>query len=478
MQFRELASAELTAVIDKLTAAAAADLDAAVSRVRGEMQHAIDAASAERDQAQKRADAALAERADLQKALDAAAAAHAETQKALETAQAERAEAQSAVEIEKAERAELIADFDDLQRQHTDAAAQLDGERRQRAALAQQLKELSASQSFADAARREAESAREKELTQRKRLEADLAAAQARASELERQQEASDKEHAAERRSMRERMAKESLQSLDALRGAFARMLRATAGDEVLTIIVEALANEFPRVAFFDVNGNRLEGRHYEGGGDGGSDISKLVIPLTVASPLTDAVRDGRVIGLTARELDEATMALFGGEPGFVLVMPITIRGRVTSVIYADDSGRPHGDPTAPLRGATIAELLVWHAVPLLTKLAVEYESVSEIREYAASLVGNLESVYTADASAHKGPELRKRLEQNLKYARQQFATRVANEPPVAARLLDDQLRALLGTKKATPFVRDVAALIEPAAAAPKNRAKTTAEAS
>jgi hypothetical protein len=477
MQFRELASAELSAVADKLAAAATAEIDSTVTRVRAEAQQAIDAAVAERTEAKAAVDKAIAEHAEIQAAVDKAIAQRAEIQAALDKAVSERADALAAVDIEKAERAELTAELDDLQRQHTEAAAELDRERRQRAALTQQIKEVSASQSFADAARREAESAREKEATQRKRLEADLAAAQARAAELQRQQDAGDKEHASERRALRDRLSKEALTSLDSLRSAFSSMVRAVTADEVLTVIVDTLATEFARAAFFDVNGNRLEGRHYEGA-DGEGDISKLVIPLTVASPLTTAVRDGKVIGLTARELDEATIALFGGEPTFVLVLPITIRGRVMSVLYADDAGQPHGDPTAPLRGATIAEILVWHAVPLLTKLAAEYESLSDIREYAASLVANLESVYTTDAAGNNPSELRKRLQKNLEYARQQFAARVSNEPPAAARLLDAQLRSVIGTKKATPFVRDVAALIEPAAPAQKSRSKTKAEAS
>src|SRR5262249_12143168 len=151
----------------------------------------------------------------------------------------------------------------------------------------------------------------------------------------------------------------------------------------------------FARVAFFAVNGNRLEGRHYVGA-DGNRELSKLAIPLTMASPLTDAVRDGRTVSLTAKDLDDATSKLFGGEPTFVLMLAIAVRGTVTSIVYADDAGRSLDVP-ASQRGTKIAQILVWHAVPLLTKFAIEDESLADVRDYAASLVAGLESVYTGD---------------------------------------------------------------------------------
>ena len=64
-------------------------------------------------------------------------------------------------------------------------------------------------------------------------------------------------------------------------------------------MLVDALASEFSRVALFHVNGNRLEGRR-QTGFDFGSDISKVAVPLTKGSALAEAVRSGRVQGLTA----------------------------------------------------------------------------------------------------------------------------------------------------------------------------------
>ena len=448
MKFREIASTELTGLVDKLATAASAELEAVVGGVRTEAKTALEA-----------------ERTAHRAAVD---------QVATLKQQLKEAEHQ----------------LKEAERRLKDAEHQLKDTKHQ-------LKEASAAQSFADAARREADAAREKEGARREQLEQELddaskkaeraqrdldvaqqshrqlkleiTAAEARATELERLQAGADEEHAAERRAIRERMAREALQSLDRLESAFARMVQASTSADVLTVLVEALAGEFSRVAFFDVNGNRLEGRHQVGSER--ADISKLLIPLTVASSLTDAVRDGRVIGLTARELDEPTRKLFGGEPTFVLVLPIRIRGQVTSVVYADNDGRPHGDPTVPQRGAKIAMILVWHAVPLLTKLAIEYEALAELRAYAASLVSNLESVYLADAASLESSELRGRLQQNLDYARQRFAARVSNEPEAAALLLEDQLQTAICAKPTTLFLRDLAALLEPAGAAPKSAA-------
>jgi len=113
----------------------------------------------------------------------------------------------------------------------------------------------------------------------------------------------------------------------------------------------------------------------------------------------------------------------------------------------------------------------VWHAVPLLTKIAIEYEALAEVRAYAASLISNLESVYLADAASLESSELRGRLQQNLDYARQRFAARVSNEPEAAALLLEDQLQTAICAKPTTLFLRDLAALLEPAGAAPKSAA-------
>ena len=55
---------------------------------------------------------------------------------------------------------------------------------------------------------------------------------------------------------------------------------------------------------------------------------------------LTVAVKGGRVQGFSASDITATRPALFEGTPGFVLVVPIALQGRVVAVVYADDSGR------------------------------------------------------------------------------------------------------------------------------------------
>ena len=408
-------------------------------------------------------DLAAAEASSLSKSISAAfdklvnaAAAEGQRQAAQFRAEAQAA-AQAAADAAAAERAKLAEAIAEEKRLHAQAA--------------QQLKEQSAALSFADAARKEADAAREKEASQRTAAEAAAAAARSaaasaeaaaaaaaeRAADAERAAKDAEAAHAEQLRATRARLAKGALQPLDHLRTAFDRLRAAASIDDVLQTMLEAMATEFSRVAVFDVNAHRLEvSRH--SGFEGAGDMSKVVVPLTLQSPLTKAVREGRVQGLTSRELTETTRALVGGSPSFVLVLPVPIRGQVKAVLYADDSGQTTGELSSAERRVRFAEILLWHTVPLLTRLALEDEALAEFREYAASLVNDLESVYLADSAKHKGGDLRKRLQVNLQYARRRFTERVQDEGPAAAKLLDEQLAAALDRKGSTPFGRDLAA--------------------
>jgi len=475
MPFRELAFAEVSALIDKLAAAATADKDAAVGKARADAQESLDVAVAERAEL-------AAELDDLQKRMTQAAADLDAERRQRVTLGQQAKDAQQQLKDVGEQLKGANQQLKDANQHLKDANQQLKDASQQQKDASQQLKDANqklkdANQELQDRSRQLKEASNDLNAMRQnhKRLEQERAGAESRAVELERQQAANNIEFAGERNAMRERIAKETLQSLDWLGSAFARMVRGSTGDDVLTGLVEMLATEFARVAFFAVNGNRLEGRHYVGA-DGNRELSKLAIPLTMASPLTDAVRDGRTVSLTAKDLDEATTKLFGGQPTFVLMLPISVRGTVTSIVYADDAGRSL-DVAASQRGTKIAQILVWHAVPLLTKFAIEDESLSDVRDYAASLVAGLESVYAGDTS-HKPAESRRRLEQNLEYARQRFMARVSNAPRSAARLLDEQLRAYVAAKPTTPFARDIAAIIDSAPAASTSSKTAKAEAS
>jgi len=382
-----------------------------------------------------------------------------------------RAEGDQALEGERRQRAQVEkqlkeseALLKDHEKQFKEHEKQSKDHEKQLKDIEKQLKEQSAAQAFADAARREAEAAREKEAAAREQevaaraaVERELAAARERADERERAVQQAESAHAEQLRSEKARLMKSALQPLDHLRTAFDRYRGVTTIGDVLSILLESMATEFARVAVFDVDAHRLEVTRHAG--FDGHDMSKVVVPLATQSPLTKAVKDGKVQGLTARDLTDTTRALVGGSPNFVLVLPVPIRGQVRAVVYADDSGQTVGEVPSPERRVRFAEILLWHTVPLLTRLALEEEAIAEFREYAASIVNDLESVYIADAAKHKSAELRKRLQLNLQYARRRFNERMQAEGPTAAKLLDEQLAAAIEQKSDTPFGKDLAAV-------------------
>ena len=81
-------------------------------------------------------------------------------------------------------------------------------------------------------------------------------------------------------------------------------------------------------------------------------------MPLTMNSLLAVAVKRGSVQGFTADRIAAPGSALFDGSPAFVLVAPITVRGAVTAVLYADDVGKPASEAAVEDRvGAVEATL-------------------------------------------------------------------------------------------------------------------------
>jgi chemotaxis protein histidine kinase CheA len=537
MQFREFAAAETSGLVRRLLAIRTDQTKRELQAVRRAVETALQTVEEKLATASSSNDNVSAVVEKL------ATAAAAEIESASKRA---RTDAQAAVDVALAERAEIAAELEEERQQRTTLATELDAERKQRLALAQQLKEANATQAFAEASRSEAEQAREKaekelgavrqaaktaqqdlktaqqdaktsqqdlknaqqdlknaqqdlKIAQQdlknvhqdlKTVQQDLKiaqqdvkaaqqetkAAEARTREIEQASAKAEAARAQEGHALSDRMLKDALQPLAHLRSAFERLTHASTIDDVLVGMVDGLATEFARVALFDVNSSRLQGRHHTGF-DSTADISKVMIPLTVQSPLTRAVRERRVHGLTGREVTEAATAPFGGAPTFILVLPIAVRGSVLAVLYADNSGQTAAELMTPERRVKFAEILLWHAIPLLTRLSIEYEDLAEVREYAAALVKDLESVYAADAPAHKPAELRHRLQQNLAYARQRFAERAESEGTAAARLFDECLSGVIGVKDATPFARDLAALVGAGGPAVKGRAKA-AEAS
>jgi hypothetical protein len=269
---------------------------------------------------------------------------------------------------------------------------------------------------------------------------------------------------AAERARLTASLAKVPPQPFDALLTTFQSFTTATTIDDVLSTLVDALASDFSRVALFRMNGNQVEGVR-QIGLDFDGDISTVSIPLTVGSHLTHSVTSGCVEGFLATELPEGRRLPFSGSPNFVLTLPVVVRGEPLAVIYADDADRVHSEAFSPDRSVKFAQILLWQAIPLLTRLSTDLVALTELRQYATMLVNEIEHIYNADAATGKeSEELQSRLRENLQCARQIYAQRVIPEGPFAATLLEEQLA--LQTQAGTAFGRDVAAVVGRASAA------------
>jgi hypothetical protein len=187
------------------------------------------------------------------------------------------------------------------------------------------------------------------------------------------------------------------------------------------------------------------------------------------------AVTSGRVQGHTGKRLTEGSCAPFGGNPAFVLTVPITVRSKTIAVIYADTGEQPASDVSAE-RGVKYAELLLWHAVPMLARLSAELESASEVRNYAKLLLEEIEEMYAGDIEANTpDSEIADRVKENLECARRLFSQRLATEGQSAAALapvFDKELEAVLAASSDSPYGRQLAAAAGNAPAAPQRSSR------
>jgi chromosome segregation ATPase len=224
---------------------------------------------------------------------------------------------------------------------------------------------------------------------------------------------------------------------------------------DLLAALVTGLSVEFPRVALFRVKGNCVEGE-LQVGFEQTTDVTKFVFPLNLDSLLTRVVSSGTVERLTGSALAAHGATPFGGTPAAALALPIVLQGEPLAVLYAEDADRSLISQAASVG---FAKLLVAETVVLLMRHTHELKTLNELREYAAMLVREAEQMYTADTEGGKGEdELRARLKGNLDCARQLYGHRAELEGSAAAGLLDEQIA--IATEAATPFARDLAAVI------------------
>ena len=419
MDFRTSATKELSAVLDRLFQAADTAAQAARTEAAAEAQLAIDAVNAQRATVQQ----ALQDQTDARQALE-------RSQAALE---ADRTELRREADALRTQVDRLHAEFQTVQSECDQLHAEC------------------------DALRTESEAFRVESDVTRRALQSKVDDATHAAAEANARATAWRAEQGRAIRDQALALVSRTLDRLVAVSAAFATV---STEDDVLAAVVEALATEFPRVALFKAALNRLDAVQHVGF-DFPDDYAHLVIPSAIAAVLDRAVTSGQIELLPADAIPSTAGTPFGGTPACALALPIDLEGDVCAVLYADDSGHPlQAFATTDLR-RTFALLLRQLAAPLVLRLPAQTKAIAELREYAAHLVAELENMYAADAAAHrKGQELRRRLQDNLECARGIYAQRVSSEAPAAAALLEEELALAASVAHATPFGRDLTALL------------------
>jgi hypothetical protein len=465
---------DVAGFVERLTAAAAAHVKSATDSAKKEAQVAIDAVradlatyvaakenltgekdklAAERDKLAAEKEKVTAEKEKLTAEKNRLSSEH---DKASATLKTERAQADSL----KAELGKSQAALRDeaqakasLQRELQETTASLEATRTESTRVATQLKAAAAENAKATAA---------------------LSAAQDQIRAVEEQHKATE----ARLEANAARAAVESQAALDRVLESFQSFSSAMTVDDVLAALARGLAKEFTRVAVFVVNGNRLEAEQQLGFDD---DMSKVVMPVTIDSLPTRALTSGALERLTASELADGGRAPFGGAPSCAVAFPVQVEGKAVAVLYADDAGesRTESAPADVERRATFAQLLRQHAVLILVPLARDLKVLAELRQYATTLVNEIEYMYQADVAGGKNDgALQASLMDNVDCARRIYAQRIESEAPTAAGLIEEQLSALMQARTATPFGRDLARIAGRREAAPAQHASRQAEAS
>jgi chromosome segregation ATPase len=408
------------------------------------------------------------ERADsLDRDLDAAIEAHGNVDVARVEAEAECRRQTTAAAAAVTEVAEVRAHLDVSVAQVSRLQMQLETNSAENGMLAA---DLSAAQAELGAAR-----------TQREAVAAQLEASRARIQTLERNHSsledqvrhlesaladahaqrgtASDAGDSADTMSLRDDVARMG-SLIDTSVQAVEELAEKTTTTDLFAALVRHLAAQFSRVALFRVKANRLEGED-QIGFDHSTDVTKLVLPLSVDSLITRAASSGSVEQLLGEDLADSSRAPFAGTPTVALAMPIAFQGETLAVVYADsDQVLADRGPAGHEANISFARLLVRTAGVLLMRLSQELKTLNELREYAAMLLQEAQEMYSADTQAQKGDdERRSRLKDTIECARQLYAQRAALEGAAAASLFDDRISAVLESDGDTQFGRDLAAI-------------------
>jgi predicted nucleic acid-binding Zn-ribbon protein len=454
MDFRTSATKELSSVLDRLILAADATAQTARAEATAEAQVTIDAVNAQRATAQQ----ALQDQLEAREALERAQATLEAEYKQLDSAreklegerdklEAEYKKVDSARQKLKGERDRLAADVAKLEADRARLAQDASALRADVAALRTELK---STQTASDALLAESNATQQHLQVRLDAALSDATETTARAVEW----------RAEQGRMIRDQAIALVSRTLDRMLAVSATFATVSTEDEVLAAVVEALATEFSRVALFKIGLDRLDVLQHVGF-EFPTDYTHLVVPQPIGAVLDRAVTSGQIEMLSADASAATGGTPFGGTPACALALPIDLDGDTCAVLYADDDGQPHQAFGSTDLRRTFAMLLRQLAAPLLLRLPAEMKAIEELRAYAAHLVAELENMYDADVSVQrKGHDLRRRLQDNLECARGIYAQRVSSEPPAAAALLEEELALAASVAHATPFGRDLSALL------------------
>jgi hypothetical protein len=201
-----------------------------------------------------------------------------------------------------------------------------------------------------------------------------------------------------------------------------------------------------------------MKGKHLEGergsGLDASTDITKLVIPMSMDSLITRAANLGTIedLGTTPPPANHSPL---GGTPAAAIALPIRFQGETLAVAYADSDTAWDPSRTA------FATLLLQNTEILLTRLTQELKTLKELRDYADMLLQEAEQMFLADVEGKRPEKERvRRLQETIECGRQLYAQRSALEGPLAAGLLDARIEVVLSADPMSSFAKELAVAV------------------
>ena len=476
MEFKDFAQNEASALLDRLTSAA----QAATEKVRAQYEEQLAAmrqqADALREQVEKESARAAALEADLDTVIDAHKSVDVDrlrfeeevrtTSELLQKARGEIAQLEEVLESEMAQKSVLEAAVSEktaIEAELAAARASLDTLRTEQQARAQAIQDLEAKLARAESAEMSlrkqsgdmngllqtltaaAESSTKKI---REETDAEIAALQAELTAA-RREAAALKSGAPGGQTGSSRQPELLVASVRAV----ADLGKTSSVADLFASFVRQLAPHFPRVALFRMKGKHLEGERGSGL-DGNTDITKLVIPMSMDSLITRAANLGTIEDLGGKSPAPGNSPL-GGTPAGAIALPIRFQGETLAVVYAD-SDTPFDASHTPF-----ATLLLQHTEMLLTRLTQELKTLKELREYAGMLLQEAEQMFLADVEGKRPEKERvRRLQETIECGRQLYAQRASMEGPMAAGLLDAQIEIALSAEPATAFTKELAVAV------------------